>query len=86
MSAPKHDLEHTPWIVDRRMVLGTFATASAVSMLPLSGVTAASLLPSPSAPLLVDWHIDDQWGPRYAEPIACGGCTGDPVADGLTAL
>jgi hypothetical protein len=87
MNAPKHNIEHTTWIVDRRVVLGTLAAATAVSLLPLSGATAASLLPSPSAPFLADWHIDDQWGPRYAEPIACGGSTaGAAVADGLTAL
>jgi hypothetical protein len=69
MSAVKHDIDHTtPWIIDRRQILGTLAVASAVSWLPLSTATAASLLPSTSTPLLVDWHIDDQWGPRYAGP------------------
>jgi hypothetical protein len=88
MSAPKQDIElATAWIVDRRAFIGTLAGAAAVSLLPLSVATAASLLPNPSTPLLVDWHIDDQWGPRYAEPIACGGSTaGAAVADGLAAL
>jgi hypothetical protein len=88
MSTPNHDVEHTtPWIVDRRVLLGTLAAASAVSVLPLSGVTAASLIPSASAPLLVDWHIDDQWGPRYAEPLAYGRLTADDaVGDGWSAL
>ena len=76
------------WIVDRRTVLGTFAVASADSLLPLPAVTAASLLPSSSAPqLLADWHIDDQWGPRYAEPIAYRhSSTDDAVADAWSGL
>lgn len=88
MSSPKHDIGlATPWIVNRRVVVGTLAAASAVSLVPLAGVTAAGLPPSPSTPFLVDWHIDDQWGPRYAEPIACGSCTtGDAVADGWSAI
>jgi hypothetical protein len=54
------------WIVDRRGFVGTLAAASAVSLLPFPAATAASLLPNAPAPaLLSDWHIDDQWGPRY---------------------
>jgi hypothetical protein len=86
--AAKHDIGHTTaLVVDRRVVLSALGAASAVSLLPVSAVTAASLIPSDSARLLADWHIDDQWGPRYAESIACRGSTaGDAVADGLTAL
>jgi hypothetical protein len=59
------------WVVDRRTVLGTLAAVSAVTLLPLPAGAVASPQPSASAaPLLADWHIDDQWGPRYAEPIA----------------
>jgi hypothetical protein len=88
MRAPKHDIElAAAWIVDRRAFIGTLAGATAFSLLPLSVATAASLLPNSSAPLLVDWHIDDQWGPRYAEPIAWGrSAAGDAVADGWNAL
>jgi hypothetical protein len=54
------------WIVDRRTVLGALAAVSAVTLLPLPAGAAASPQPSAAAaPLLDDWHIDDQWGPRY---------------------
>jgi hypothetical protein len=88
MSAVKHDIDHTtPWIIDRRQILGTLGAAAAVSLLPLSDATAASLIPRHSAPLLADWHIDDQWGPRYAEPIACRLTIPDnALADGWSAL
>jgi hypothetical protein len=77
MSTPKRDIEQiAPWIVDRRVFVGTLAAASAVTLLPLPADAAsvlpgaAALAPSRGTGLLADWHIDDQWGPRYAEPIA----------------
>jgi hypothetical protein len=72
MSMP--DIEPSAaWIVDRRTMLGTFAAVTAVTLLPLPPGAAASPQPSASAPpLLSDWHIDDQWGPRYAEQISYG--------------
>jgi hypothetical protein len=66
MSTFNHDLEHAaPSVLDRRVFVGTFAAASAVSLLPLPTGIAASLQAGPAATLLADWHIDDQWGPRY---------------------
>jgi hypothetical protein len=72
MSTPNIEPSAT-WVVDRRAVLGTLAAVSAVALLPLPPGVVASPQPSASAaPLLDDWHIDDQWGPRYAEQITYG--------------
>ena len=61
-----------PWVVNRRVFLGSAAAASAVSLLPLPATAAAA--PAAAAPLLGDWTIDDMWGvyPRYADAIAYG--------------
>jgi hypothetical protein len=91
MSARNLDIEQTaPWVVDRRVFMGTLAAASAVSLLPLPAAAAVSPQSHAAAPaLLGDWHIDDQWGvyPRFVEPIAYGRpATDDAVADGWSAL
>ena len=92
MSAPTRVDRKPPyaasWVVDRRVFVGTLVAASAVTLLPLPSGAARSPQPEASAPpLLGDWHIDDQWGPRYAEPIACGRpATDDAVADAWTHL
>ena len=93
MSAPERgvDRKHpcaASWVVDRRVFMGTLAAASAVTLLPLPSGAARIPQPEASAPaLLGDWHIDDQWGPRYAVPIAYGRpATDDAVADAWTQL
>ena len=89
MSERKHDIDVTlPWTIDRRALMEALAATSAVALLPLPLGATPSPQPATSAPaLLGDWHIDDQWGPRYAEPIAYGRpAMDDAVADASTRL
>jgi hypothetical protein len=58
----------------REFVAGAIAAAIVVP-LALRAAAAESLASAVRAAIagpapLADWHIDDQWGPRYAEPIA----------------
>jgi hypothetical protein len=74
--------EVATWVLSRRVLMGTAAAVSAVSLLPLPASLAA--VGTIEARLLTDWTIDDMWGvyPRYAEPIAYG----RPWADGDVAV
>jgi len=72
----------TTWVVSRRVLMGSAAAVSAVSLLPLPASLAVA--GTEGLRLLTDWTIDDMWGvyPRYAEPIAYG----RPRTDGDVAV
>jgi hypothetical protein len=46
-------------------IVAPFALRAAAAESLAAAVRAAVTRPAP----LADWHIDDQWGPRYAEAI-----------------
>jgi hypothetical protein len=54
----------------RREFMAAGAAAAVAACLPLAaGVDPSPVTAAVRRELLADWHIDDQWGPRYSEPI-----------------